>query len=110
MLLFSLIIGVMLTILPHNYHFILLRYRKPPKIPHHKKADYLEYINSSKWRKIRRKRLEKDDFKCQNHFVRIVKKNLHVHHLNYRRLGNERMQDLITLCEHCHNKIHKGKH
>jgi hypothetical protein len=101
--------AVMLTVLPSNLHFILLKFHKPPQIPDKLKDFYKLYINSYEWRKIRRKRLEKDGFRCQNHFVRIVNKNLHVHHKTYRHLGNEKLTELITLCEDCHNEIHKRK-
>jgi hypothetical protein len=30
----------------------------------------------------------------------------HVHHLNYQRLGDEMLFDLVALCEGCHQKLH----
>jgi len=33
-------------------------------------------------------------------------KGLEVHHLSYRRLGNELLSDLIVLCVGCHKKQH----
>jgi len=32
---------------------------------------------------------------------------LQVHHKTYVRFGNERMGDLVTLCESCHAKEHE---
>ena len=31
---------------------------------------------------------------------------LNVHHLNYERLGHERVEDVIVLCVRCHNDLH----
>lgn len=34
------------------------------------------------------------------------KKNLHVHHKTYERLGKEHLNDLMVLCKDCHSKEH----
>ena len=34
---------------------------------------------------------------------------LHVHHLNYKRLGAELMSDLQVLCRPCHELVHEDK-
>lgn len=65
--------------------------------------DYLEYINSPKWQRVRAIRLRKDKFTCQQCGG---KNELNVHHLTYKRLGRERIEDLITLCVRCHNDTH----
>lgn len=31
---------------------------------------------------------------------------MHVHHLNYKSLGQEEFYDLRLVCENCHNKLH----
>lgn len=69
--------------------------------------DYQKYMQSSAWRKKREKVLKRDGHVCQ---VRGCKVNsgLHVHHLTYKRLGNERLSDLITLCSKHHKQLHKG--
>lgn len=33
--------------------------------------------------------------------------NIHVHHINYDRIGMERFSDLAVICSHCHEKLHK---
>jgi len=65
---------------------------------------YEEYVNSWLWK-------DKNDFlielkeKCEKCGS---KKNLVVHHLNYERVGNEGMRDLMVVCSKCHKEIHNG--
>lgn len=35
------------------------------------------------------------------------KKDIHVHHLTYERMGHELDSDLMVLCEVCHDKVHQ---
>ena len=64
---------------------------------------YGYYINSSKWKKIRQKRIEKDGYRCSLCGSAI---NLNVHHISYDRLGSEDLEDLVTLCRNCHCTLH----
>ncbi|MCE5329646.1 HNH endonuclease [bacterium] len=34
---------------------------------------------------------------------------MQVHHLTYKSFGNEELEDLVTVCEKCHEKIHNKK-
>ena len=72
-----------------------------------KKPDniYSDYIESEEWKAVRRKRMSIDGYQCQ---MCGTAKNLEVHHLTYERLGHEDMDDLITLCHKCHEKVHKN--
>lgn len=83
---------------------------KAPKIPKNKIELYKSHVSeqSKKWRKIRKLRLARDNFKCQNGHWWPATSNLHVHHCNYNNLGNEKLSDLITLCSKCHKKIHRN--
>jgi len=47
--------------------------------------------------------LHRDKNKCQRCNRRG---GLEVHHLNYERVGREKDNDLVTLCDRCHNDIH----
>jgi 5-methylcytosine-specific restriction endonuclease McrA len=38
--------------------------------------------------------------------LRVCNEILHVHHLSYRNVGSERMEELVTLCERAHRAIH----
>jgi 5-methylcytosine-specific restriction endonuclease McrA len=64
---------------------------------------YHEHINSEKWGQIRLRRLKKANFVCEGCGVRVASQ---VHHLTYKRLGDEMLFDLVAVCEACHEKIH----
>ena len=69
-----------------------------------RKRRYLEYMCSEDWKKLRRQRMLMDGDICQHCGTG---KNLQVHHLTYRHLGQpEEIDDLRTLCQECHRKIH----
>lgn len=53
--------------------------------------------------------LSRDDYKCKSGKVNHSKK-LHVHHIKFRSDGGSNApNNLITLCEDCHCKLHKGE-
>jgi 5-methylcytosine-specific restriction endonuclease McrA len=52
--------------------------------------------------------LYRDGYQCQK--CKAKKGKLHVHHIVFRRNGGTgKPSNLITLCESCHNKLHKGE-
>jgi len=53
--------------------------------------------------------LHRDSHKCQAPRCNYKDKILNVHHIVSRQTGGNRPNNLITLCETCHNKHHKGK-
>lgn len=65
--------------------------------------EYNDYIKSIHWQN---KKLEyfrfhdKRCMECGNH------KSIQLHHLTYEHIGNERLSELIPLCEMCHKSIH----
>jgi len=67
---------------------------------------YKKYLDTRHWHNIRESVLNRDEHRCVKCSIDV---NLlaHVHHLTYERIGNEFMDDLITLCPNCHNEIHK---
>lgn len=69
--------------------------------------EYLEYLKSPEWQRLRSQRLKIDEYKCQKCGRPF---DLDVHHIRYPiALGEEDVyNDLITLCRHCHNDI-EGK-
>lgn len=73
------------------------------KIP--SKTELKKYYKTKHWETVRKKRLSKDNCRCQN----CGKKATAVHHRNYKRLYNERMDDLISLCASCHIGKHTKK-
>lgn len=69
---------------------------------------YHDYLLSPEWKAKRAKRLAIDNFECYyNDVLDCDCATLHVHHISYENIGNEKMSDLITLCENCHNNIHR---
>jgi 5-methylcytosine-specific restriction endonuclease McrA len=68
---------------------------------------YVTYIQSYAWKAKRNQRLKLDNWQCQHcHST----EELTVHHQNYDRFGDEKMNDLLTLCESCHFAIHHPNH
>ena len=59
-------------------------------------------MQSDKWKHKRLLRLKVDRFKCR---TCSNTEDLEVHHVSYQNLGNEDLEDLITLCKDCHNAI-----
>lgn len=52
--------------------------------------------------------LNRDNYTCQ--CCKTKKGTLHVHHIVYRSNGgSDKMDNLITLCENCHRKLHNGE-
>jgi len=58
------------------------------------------------YKNLRLSVLERDNWQCQECGVM---KNLEVHHITPRgRLGDDRDDNLITLCSECHGMRHRG--
>ena len=67
-------------------------------------SDYSKYLKSQEWKKKREEVLERDGYKCQKC---EATENLQVHHLTYKNIFNEPLEDLQTLCADCHRKVHE---
>ena len=52
--------------------------------------------------------LFRDNYKCQHCGCHGKGIKLHVHHIESRKVGGDAPDNLITLCEHCHDSLHKG--
>lgn len=78
-------------------------------LPDGKRIDYKVYIQKHPhWQQVRQARFNFDGGRCV-----ICHKDLHgesfqTHHLHYSRLGNERIRDVITLCDSCHKAFHES--
>lgn len=66
---------------------------------------YSEYLLTSHWRAIRQKALCLAKFKCH---LCNNKNCLQVHHKTYINIGHESMEDIVVLCESCHNRFHQA--
>lgn len=74
----------------------------------YKYVNYKEYIKSEEWKHKRKQVLERDKFKCRLCGAKGTEYTLHIHHNSYDNLGNEPLEDLITLCKECHGIYHKS--
>ena len=68
------------------------------------KFKYKQYLKSEYWQGIREQILKRDKYKCR---ACGYNDKLHVHHRTYEFIGNEDLDELITLCKKCHNIFHK---
>ena len=66
------------------------------------------YLWSPKWKSIRQRVLERDNYTCQNPQCGFRSKANQVHHIHYRSWLKEEedYNSLITLCAHCHATLH----
>ena len=69
-----------------------------------KYVDYDAYMVSSEWKAVRQKAFAYHGKYCADC---KTTKRLTVHHKTYKRLGNERMTDLMVLCWGCHKRLHE---
>ncbi len=68
---------------------------------------YLPIQYPPNWDKIRKERLELDEYKCQN--CGTKNKILHIHHkIPLSKGGSNDIDNLITLCESCHDVEHSA--
>ena len=76
--------------------------------------NYYNYIQSDKWQEKRKQYYSskmnklfsmKSVWKC----ICCLKSGipLDLHHRTYKRLGNEKLSDLVTVCRKCHEMIHE---
>lgn len=64
---------------------------------------YQRHIRSAAFRRLRERVLARDSYTC----ARCQNPDAHqVHHRTYERFGDERLEDLETLCDDCHAAEH----
>lgn len=69
-------------------------------------AEYTKYLQSRHWQAFRLKALRHYGKKCHLCGTKEVP-YFHVHHLTYERVGEEKLSDVVVLCEECHNEVHR---
>jgi nucleoside 2-deoxyribosyltransferase len=67
---------------------------------------YRDYLATAHWKAMRAKILQKAGYRCQVCNAHQEHITLTVHHRTYERIGAEREEDLIALCEKCHSIFH----
>lgn len=65
---------------------------------------YEEHLRSKYWKDIRRLALNRDREICQ---ICKTEPATDVHHLTYENLGHEHLEELISYCRTCHEKVHE---
>lgn len=68
-------------------------------------TNYKEYLSSNHWSDVKNRyyasKLPKKCGRC------LQKKPCDLHHKTYKRIGEERLTDLILLCRECHYESHQ---
>jgi 5-methylcytosine-specific restriction endonuclease McrA len=68
------------------------------------REEYHIYLQSWEWARLRQEVMERAFNECE----RCEKFSaVHVHHLTYKRVGHEELEDLQAVCEDCHKFLHK---
>lgn len=83
----------------------ILTYEISPETFGNGRQIYYKYIQSDRWKEVRKKMFDRYGRKCQSCDNRG---NLHIHHKTYRNLCNERWSDLEILCARCHMAVHEA--
>lgn len=65
-----------------------------------KDMPYEQYLQSKWWRMIIRIYKDKKCAQCSRKY------ELNLHHISYENLGEERPNEVITLCKRCHKDLH----
>lgn len=70
-----------------------------------RKRLYDTYLLSGHWKSLRRQAFERDNWMCRHCGT---KSGLRGHHVRYRKdLRQCTVEDILTLCAHCHDAEHK---
>lgn len=64
---------------------------------------YKDYLQTMHWKIIKTFIAYRANFKCQ---LCSSTYNLNIHHNTYKNKGEEKLEDLIVLCQKCHKKFH----
>lgn len=64
---------------------------------------YNGYLNSPQWTARRMAVLERDGNKCRGCRAPASQ----VHHLSYQFVGREPLEDLVAVCDRCHENVHR---
>lgn len=65
---------------------------------------YDDYLRSPEWKALRQRVIERDGAEC---VICGSRNNLRVHHTSYEKGVDEEGDNLVTLCEECHKKVHE---
>jgi hypothetical protein len=89
---------------PDVTHFQLKRKRSGPRSDWWR--NYSAYLASPEWEMRRARILARDGYRCRRCRFQSA---TDVHHLTYERVGHELDEDLMSVCEACHQLLHSNK-
>lgn len=69
-------------------------------------VNYAEYLTTEGWRCRSFQAKERAGWRCERCLRRDCEIGLQTHHRTYERVGHERDDDLVVLCEICHPLAH----
>lgn len=69
-----------------------------------RRLPYRDYLRTNHWHRVRALALERARDRCA---LCPATRRLQVHHRSYARKGFEQPEDLIVLCERCHDRHHR---
>ncbi len=98
------IISAELILLIAGGYFALRFYRQKESAAESERSEvWSEYMNSKKWEDLRRKALQRADYKCEL----CGSPYKAVHHIRYpKKYREDHVDNLIAVCERCHAKLH----
>ena len=79
--------------------------RDNDRIPVKGFSKYQTYLDDEHWAKTRKKIMARDGYRCQ---ICGSNRDLQVHHLTYKDIGQETDEQLVCLCRQCHFGLHDG--
>ncbi|MFA5636906.1 MAG: HNH endonuclease [Anaerovoracaceae bacterium] len=66
-------------------------------------SEYKAYLQSDEWKRIRTRIRRRARGRCERCGVNVRDD---IHHTTYERVGDERLEDLVAVCRHCHRYLH----
>ncbi|MDQ3964923.1 MAG: hypothetical protein M3246_00470 [Actinomycetota bacterium] len=87
-----------------NAQRLLDRRRQEAIHDERRQVPYTERLQSEEWVIIKRQVHRRDGYRCR--LCNRGDRPLHVHHRTYSTYDEERLEDLITLCNVCHRNFH----
>jgi len=67
-------------------------------------AEYKKYLNTNHWKDVKiRYRASKSIQVC---YICGTDEKINLHHKSYKRIGAEKLNDLLPLCSKCHMLVH----
>lgn len=70
------------------------------------KEKYHKYLKSDEWKSKKDTLISQRGLKCERCDKNLVNFTFDIHHLTYKNIFNEQLEDLQILCRPCHERVH----